>query len=157
MLRRFHGPHAGALIYCYRPSLVVLGQAHLDGRQSRVQLLRHRVRAGPEFVPETPKKSIEELFSSSATHDDRSIEMGICAVLPPPLVRHRRHRRHHHRRAGAEHLVGVDQVVDGDEPLLHLLGQARRDQRRKLLLEIVRAVRCTDRTREETDKFRVMR
>ena len=134
MLRRFHGPHAVALIYCHRPSLVVLGQAHLDGRQSRVQLLRQRVRAGPELVPETPKKTIEELFSSSATDDDRSIDRSRIrdgdAVLPPPLVRHRRHRRHHHRRPGAEHLVGVDQVVDGDEALLHLLGQARRDQRR---------------------------
>uniref|UniRef100_A0A0A9ETC0 Branched-chain-amino-acid aminotransferase n=1 Tax=Arundo donax TaxID=35708 RepID=A0A0A9ETC0_ARUDO len=83
-------PHAATLIYCYCPSFLILGQPHLNGCQSRVQLLRHRVWACPEFVP-------------------------------LPLVSNCRHRRNHHRRPGAEHLVRIHQVVDGNEAFFNLV------------------------------------
>lgn len=45
-------PNLINLLYCYCPSLAVLGHAHLNGCQRRVQLLRHRVRPRSELIPE---------------------------------------------------------------------------------------------------------
>lgn len=53
--------HLNNLLYCYCPSLLVLGQAHLNGCQSRVQLLRHRARARSELIPETQEKNSVDL------------------------------------------------------------------------------------------------
>nr|ACN27684.1 unknown [Zea mays] len=84
-------PNLINLLYCYCPSLAVLGgHAHLNGCQRRVQLLRHRVRPRSELIPLA-------------------------------LVRDCRHGSNHHRGPGAEHLVCGHQIVDGNQAFLNLV------------------------------------